>query len=399
MMVYGPVGSTLEWLEGILNIPVGTQWELSPPERRALVIPEGVPVLFTVGRSAFGLAAAITRSIHCLISPFYETCSRAWGVRASRTHTRACVWVLVHSKSDRSDGIWYLPEMERMQVPWCYHLAFQCMHLVTCKHWSEGFPDSSDSKESACNLDVHVQSLVREDPLEKGMATHSSILAWRIPLGRGAWTWRASVWGHRVRHDWVTNKHWPDSLSAGGVALLMTEITAPALHCFLSCTLALLFQRPTGRLSFQSCTVKTKPHSGSSQKCRTWSWFAHWITRATFPAFWTSQGCRLDPASLHTRGCVYGLNFKAKSYRNVSCGPLWGHSYLRPCVVQSYISGHVVTTAKSSPVIYPLLCPLSPLSHPSLAVLCLENRPAASPTARPSSPNTARAESLLDSET
>jgi len=32
-----------------------------------------------------------------------------------------------------------------------------------------------------------VQSLGWEDPLEKGMATHSSILAWRIPTGRGAW--------------------------------------------------------------------------------------------------------------------------------------------------------------------------------------------------------------------
>ena len=28
--------------------------------------------------------------------------------------------------------------------------------------------------------------LVREDPLEEGMATHSSILAWRIPMDRGA---------------------------------------------------------------------------------------------------------------------------------------------------------------------------------------------------------------------
>ena len=36
-----------------------------------------------------------------------------------------------------------------------------------------------------------VQSLGREDPLEKGMATHSSILAWRIPMDRGAW--RATV--------------------------------------------------------------------------------------------------------------------------------------------------------------------------------------------------------------
>ena len=35
--------------------------------------------------------------------------------------------------------------------------------------------------------ETQVQSLGQEDPLEKGMATHSSILAWRIPLERGAW--------------------------------------------------------------------------------------------------------------------------------------------------------------------------------------------------------------------
>ena len=29
--------------------------------------------------------------------------------------------------------------------------------------------------------------LGQEDPLEEGMATHSSILAWRIPMDRGAW--------------------------------------------------------------------------------------------------------------------------------------------------------------------------------------------------------------------
>ena len=32
-----------------------------------------------------------------------------------------------------------------------------------------------------------VRSLGWEDPLEEGMATHSNILAWRIPMGRGAW--------------------------------------------------------------------------------------------------------------------------------------------------------------------------------------------------------------------
>ena len=32
-----------------------------------------------------------------------------------------------------------------------------------------------------------VRSLGWEDPLEEGMETHSSILAWRIPMDRGAW--------------------------------------------------------------------------------------------------------------------------------------------------------------------------------------------------------------------
>ena len=38
-----------------------------------------------------------------------------------------------------------------------------------------------------------VRSLGWEDPLEVGMATHSSVLAWRIPMKRGAW--QATVHG------------------------------------------------------------------------------------------------------------------------------------------------------------------------------------------------------------
>ena len=41
--------------------------------------------------------------------------------------------------------------------------------------------------------EASVQSLGWEDPLEKGMVTYSSILAWRIPMERGAW--RATVHG------------------------------------------------------------------------------------------------------------------------------------------------------------------------------------------------------------
>ena len=41
--------------------------------------------------------------------------------------------------------------------------------------------------------EASVQSLGWEIPLEKGMATNSNILAWRIPMDRGAW--RATVQG------------------------------------------------------------------------------------------------------------------------------------------------------------------------------------------------------------
>ena len=43
-----------------------------------------------------------------------------------------------------------------------------------------GFTGGSQGKESAVR-ETRVRSLGREDPLEKEMATHSSILAWKIP--------------------------------------------------------------------------------------------------------------------------------------------------------------------------------------------------------------------------
>ena len=63
-----------------------------------------------------------------------------------------------------------------------------------------GFPGGSGGKESACNEETRVQSLGWEDSLEEGMATRSTILAWRIPMDRGAW--QAIVHGaQRVEHD------------------------------------------------------------------------------------------------------------------------------------------------------------------------------------------------------
>ena len=54
--------------------------------------------------------------------------------------------------------------------------------------------------------EVQVQSRGRADPLEKGMATHSSILAWDSPTDKGAW--RATVrGGAKGRTELSTHAH------------------------------------------------------------------------------------------------------------------------------------------------------------------------------------------------
>ena len=62
----------------------------------------------------------------------------------------------------------------------------------------------SDGKEFACNVGDPVQSLGWEDLLEKEMATHFSILAWKIP-----WTEEPgglqSMGSQRVEHDFMTS--------------------------------------------------------------------------------------------------------------------------------------------------------------------------------------------------
>ena len=67
-----------------------------------------------------------------------------------------------------------------------------CDNKLQSKHWENNknstkpktetsFSGDSDGKVSACNAGDPVQSLGREDPLDKEMATHSSTLAWKIP--------------------------------------------------------------------------------------------------------------------------------------------------------------------------------------------------------------------------
>ena len=65
------------------------------------------------------------------------------------------------------------------------------------------FLHSSVSKASACNAGDLGSILGWEDPMENEMATHSSILAWRIPWSEESGGLQ-SIGLKRVRHGWVT---------------------------------------------------------------------------------------------------------------------------------------------------------------------------------------------------
>ena len=73
------------------------------------------------------------------------------------------------------------------------------IHQIT--EQAQGFPGGSDGKESA--QEIWVQSLGKEDPLEKEIVAHSSIIAREI-----SWTEVGySRWGHkRAGHDWATRQ-------------------------------------------------------------------------------------------------------------------------------------------------------------------------------------------------
>ena len=86
-------------------------------------------------------------------------------------------------------------------MPKSYFVIYLHTHTHTHTH-THIFVGSSLVTQMVKNLPVvqetRIQSLGWEDPLEKGMAMHSSILVWIIPMDRG--TWRAIV--HGVTKSW-----------------------------------------------------------------------------------------------------------------------------------------------------------------------------------------------------
>ena len=124
-----------------------------------------------------GLGLATPQDLPCKYSKYLVFPSQGWvrlkqGISLGRLGTLTLKWA--HGTVWTGSSIWNLCEIT-------YKVNQQIFVILDRLSFHWGFPRSSDGKESACNTGDWVWSLGREDPLEKGMAAHSSILALRVP--------------------------------------------------------------------------------------------------------------------------------------------------------------------------------------------------------------------------
>ena len=126
----------------------------------------------------------------------------------------------MNGRSDSLSATWYL--LSPIISVICYHLQ-RTPHLAALIYFfswfcgvagvhllfsCQGSNHASLMPQMVKNLpamqETQVQSLDSEDPMEKGVAAHSSILAWKIP-------WKEepgglqSTWSQRVRRDWAAS--------------------------------------------------------------------------------------------------------------------------------------------------------------------------------------------------
>ena len=144
-----------------------------------------------------------------------NVCSKSW---TSYRHSNCSTQFLTANLLRRGPRIplsaWPRQTLLIMHLPLLMksvHINSHCHSLGTT--WSmchvldahqfidRGSSDGSKIKNLSTVWETQVQALCQADPLEKGMATHSNILACKIP-----WTEElGGLQGSRVRHDWVTN--------------------------------------------------------------------------------------------------------------------------------------------------------------------------------------------------
>ena len=91
--------------------------------------------------------------------------------------------------------LWTLPVTSTPALQWDLN------SLGSHRYWASLV--SQTVKNLPAVRETWVRSVGLEDPLEEGMATHSSILAWRIPMDRGAW-W-VMVHGVAKSQTWLSS--------------------------------------------------------------------------------------------------------------------------------------------------------------------------------------------------
>ena len=116
---------------------------------------------------------------------------------------------------------------------------------------------AADDKESTCNARDPVRSLYQEDPLEKGMATHSNILAWRIPWTEEPGSY--SPWGQKVSdttEQLSTAQHSTDCSLPGSSDYRISQARILGVGCHFLLWDIFLDQRSNpGLLHWQVCSL------------------------------------------------------------------------------------------------------------------------------------------------
>ena len=168
-------------------------------------------------------------------------------------------WKRVTQLSCFKDHAWLCTQLSSYWIQQHWHQGLNFQWAAPCRWLNRvriviqailqnvGLPDESlwlEDSTSVCLLcwcllswETQVQSLGREDPLEEGMATHSSILAWRIP-----WTEEPdrleSIGSQRVGHDWIDLAwklmRWPQLLEIQTHARSASRVHATRRSCVLS---------------------------------------------------------------------------------------------------------------------------------------------------------------------
>ena len=139
-----------------------------------------------------------------------------------------CLIYLIHW------NLWYILEI---------HVSSGYTNACFKEHKNSHPLNFINNSEQYIKLKTWVWSLGQEDSLEKGMATHSSVLAWRIP-----WTEEPGglqpMGSYRAGHDWVTFTHSPkfnQHLYAYSVQLTRETSWYLGKHCIWILSLALPF--------------------------------------------------------------------------------------------------------------------------------------------------------------